>query len=62
MDTKLQSGVKVFGSAVLRVEPDVASLQFAVSRQAKQPIGASWSPFLVRLCPGAYKRRGEPLG
>src|SRR5690349_1092034 len=39
-NTKLQSGVKVFGSAVLRVEPDVASLQFAVSRQAKQPKGA----------------------
>jgi uncharacterized protein YggE len=37
MESKLQSGVKVFGSAVLRVEPDVASLQFAVSRQAKQP-------------------------
>jgi uncharacterized protein YggE len=30
-------GIKVFGSAVLRVEPDVASLQFAVSRQAKKP-------------------------
>jgi uncharacterized protein YggE len=29
--------VKVFGSAVLRVEPDVASLLFAVARQAKQP-------------------------
>lgn len=37
MDSKLPAGVKVFGSAVLRVEPDVASLQFAVSRQAKQP-------------------------
>ena len=37
MESKLQFGVKVFGSAVLRVEPDVASLQFAVSRQAKQP-------------------------
>jgi len=37
MESKLQSGVKVFGSAVLRVESDVASLQFAVSRQAKQP-------------------------
>ena len=37
MESKPQSGVKVFGSAVLRVEPDVASLQFAVSRQAKQP-------------------------
>jgi uncharacterized protein len=37
MESKLQSGVKVFGSAVLRVEPDVAALQFAVSRQAKQP-------------------------
>jgi uncharacterized protein YggE len=36
-DAKPQSGVKVFGSAVLRVEPDLASLQFAVSRQAKQP-------------------------
>jgi uncharacterized protein YggE len=36
-DAKLQSGVKVFGSAVLRVEPDIASLRFAVSRQAKQP-------------------------
>jgi uncharacterized protein YggE len=37
MEHKSQPGVKVFGSAVLRVEPDVASLQFAVSRQAKQP-------------------------
>jgi uncharacterized protein YggE len=37
MDHKAQSGVKVFGSAILRVEPDVASLQFAVGRQAKQP-------------------------
>ena len=37
MESKHQSGVKVFGSAILRVEPDVASLQFAVSRQAKQP-------------------------
>jgi uncharacterized protein YggE len=27
----------VFGSAVLRVEPDVVSLQFVVARQAKQP-------------------------
>jgi uncharacterized protein YggE len=34
---KTQPGVKVFGSAVLRVEPDVASLHFAVARQAKQP-------------------------
>jgi uncharacterized protein YggE len=37
MESKQQPGVKVFGSAVIRVEPDVASLQFAVSRQAKQP-------------------------
>jgi uncharacterized protein len=37
MEQKAQPGVKVFGSAVLRVEPDLASLQFAVSRQAKQP-------------------------
>jgi uncharacterized protein YggE len=37
MEHKQQPGVKVFGSAILRVEPDVASLQFAVSRQAKQP-------------------------
>jgi uncharacterized protein YggE len=31
------SGVKVFGSAVLRVEPDSVSLQFAVTRNAKKP-------------------------
>jgi uncharacterized protein YggE len=31
------SGVKVFGSAVLRVEPDSVSLQFAVTRSAKKP-------------------------
>lgn len=37
MEVKQQSGVKVFGSAVLRVEPDVASLKFAVSRQGKVP-------------------------
>jgi uncharacterized protein len=37
MDRKPQTGVKVFGSAVLRVEPDVASLQFSVGRQAKKP-------------------------
>jgi uncharacterized protein len=37
MELKTQPGVKVFGSAVLRVEPDLASLQFGVSRQAKQP-------------------------
>jgi uncharacterized protein len=37
MEAKLQSGVKVFGSALLRIEPDVASLRFAVSRQARQP-------------------------
>ena len=37
MESKLQSGIKVYGSAVLRVEPDVASIQFAVSREAKQP-------------------------
>jgi uncharacterized protein YggE len=37
MEHKSQPGIKVFGSAVLRVEPDVASLQFAVTRQAKQP-------------------------
>ncbi len=36
-DGKHHAGVKVFGSAILRVEPDMASLQFAVSRQAKQP-------------------------
>lgn len=29
--------MKVFGSAVLRVEPNLASLQFAVSRRAKKP-------------------------
>src|SRR5262245_30407366 len=40
MKTQPLSGVKVFGSAVLRVEPDVASLKFAVSRQAKQPKSA----------------------
>ena len=37
MDPKSQSSVKVFGSAVLRVEPDVASLEFSVGRKAKQP-------------------------
>jgi uncharacterized protein YggE len=37
MEHKLQPGVKVFGSAVLRVEPEVASLSFVVGRQAKQP-------------------------
>jgi uncharacterized protein YggE len=37
MEQKLQPGIKVFGSAVLLVEPNVASLQFAVARQAKQP-------------------------
>jgi uncharacterized protein YggE len=37
MKGKQQPGMKVFGSAMLRVEPDVASLQFAVSRQAKKP-------------------------
>jgi uncharacterized protein YggE len=37
MEHRSQPGVKVFGSAVLRVEPDVVSLQFAVSRQAKKP-------------------------
>jgi uncharacterized protein YggE len=31
------AGVKVFGSAVLRVEPNTVSLQFTVSRQAQQP-------------------------
>jgi uncharacterized protein YggE len=31
------TGVKVFGSAVLRVEPDLVSLLFAVGRQAKKP-------------------------
>jgi len=30
-------GVTVFGSAVLRVEPDIASLRFTVSRLEKQP-------------------------
>jgi len=37
MENAPQPGVKVFGSAILRVEPDVASLQFGVTRQAKQP-------------------------
>jgi uncharacterized protein YggE len=37
MEHRSQPGIKVFGSAILRVEPDVASLQFAVSRQAKKP-------------------------
>ena len=37
MEQKPQPGIRVFGSAVLRVEPDVASLQFTVARQAKQP-------------------------
>src|SRR5262245_47008568 len=41
MDFKAQPGVKVFGSAVLRVEPDVASLQFSVGREAKKPKKAS---------------------
>src|SRR5262245_57874452 len=37
MQPKQPAGVKVFGSAVLRVEPDLVSLQFAVGRQAKRP-------------------------
>jgi uncharacterized protein YggE len=37
MELKTQPGVKVFGSAILRVEPDLASLQFGVTRQAKHP-------------------------
>jgi uncharacterized protein YggE len=37
MEPKPHAGVKVFGSAVLRVEPDLASLQFAVYRRAKKP-------------------------
>jgi uncharacterized protein YggE len=31
------SGVSVFGSAVIRVEPDLVSFQFGVSRQDKKP-------------------------
>ncbi len=31
------SGVSVFGSAIIRVEPDLVSFQFGVSRQEKQP-------------------------
>jgi uncharacterized protein YggE len=31
------AGVKVFGSAVIRVEPDAVSLQFAVSRSSPKP-------------------------
>jgi len=30
-------GITVFGSAVMRVEPDIASLRFSVSRLAQQP-------------------------
>ena len=30
-------GVTVFGSAVLRVEPDIASLRFTVSRLEQHP-------------------------
>src|SRR5262249_54460120 len=37
MEHKVQFTIKAFGSAVLRVEPDVVSLQFAVGRQAKLP-------------------------
>ncbi len=37
MEPNFQRGVKVFGSAVLRVEPDVASLHFSVGRKAKKP-------------------------
>jgi uncharacterized protein YggE len=37
MEVKTPPGVKVFGSAVLRVGPDIASLQFTVGRQAKRP-------------------------
>jgi uncharacterized protein YggE len=37
MGDKPQPGVKVFGSAILRVEPDLASIQFAVGREAKKP-------------------------
>jgi uncharacterized protein YggE len=36
MDSKQPPFIKVFGSAVLRVEPDLASIQFSVGRQAKQ--------------------------
>jgi uncharacterized protein YggE len=34
---KPAAGIKVFGSAVLRVDPDLVSLRIAVWRQAKQP-------------------------
>src|SRR5262245_14192230 len=37
MQAKPQAGVKVFGSAVLRVEPDLVAIQFGVARHAKQP-------------------------
>src|SRR4051794_29046732 len=30
-------GISVFGSAIMRVEPDVVSLNFSVSRLAQQP-------------------------
>jgi uncharacterized protein YggE len=36
-DQPTTTGVKVFGSAVLRVEPDSVSLHFTVSRQAQKP-------------------------
>jgi uncharacterized protein YggE len=37
MEQNRQHTIKVFGSAVLRVEPDIASLRFAVGREAKLP-------------------------
>jgi uncharacterized protein YggE len=37
VENQRQSGVKVFGSAVIRVEPDVVSLHFSVGRKAKLP-------------------------
>src|SRR5215212_2865271 len=40
MESKLQSGVKVFGSAVVRVAPDTASIVVAVSRLEPKPEAA----------------------
>jgi uncharacterized protein YggE len=37
MEPRQPAGVKVFGSAVLRVEPDVVSLHFGVGGHAAQP-------------------------
>src|ERR1051325_1633352 len=57
--TRVTTGIKVFGSAIVRVAPDIASIAVAVTRLEKQPKDAFSKAHAVAHAVHDYLKAGS---